>query len=72
MITFPEQFELCFTSNIREIIKLYNLGNKIFETDFRIDLKVLFYVYQTWCGSPSTTGVQGSLFPQTNLSRYMN
>ena len=33
LINFPEQFELCFTSNIREVIKFYNLGDKTFETD---------------------------------------
>ena len=39
LINFPEQFELCFTSNIREVIKFYNLGDKTFETDFRIITK---------------------------------
>ena len=31
----PEQFEL-ITSNIREVIKFYNLGDKTFETDLRL------------------------------------
>ena len=35
LINFPEQFELCFYSNIREVIKFYNLGDKTFEKDFR-------------------------------------
>ena len=38
LINFPEQLELYFyfiPINIREAIKFYNLGNKIFETDFR-------------------------------------
>ena len=38
LINFPEQFELYFTSNVREVIKFYNLGNKSFETDFSFDL----------------------------------
>ena len=34
LINFPEQFELCFCSSIREVMKLYNLGNRSFKTDF--------------------------------------
>ena len=36
LINFPEQFNLnySFTSNIREVVKFYNLGDKTFETDF--------------------------------------
>ena len=34
-INFPEQFESCLTSNISEVIKFYNLGDKTFETDFK-------------------------------------
>ena len=35
LINFPEQFKLyASTSNIREVIKFYNLGDKTFETDF--------------------------------------
>ena len=35
LISFPEQFELCFHFNIREVIKFYNLGDKTFETEFK-------------------------------------
>ena len=34
LINFPEQFEVCIYSNIREVIKFYTLGDKTFETDF--------------------------------------
>ena len=34
LINFPEQFELCSASNIGEVIKFHNLGDKTFETDF--------------------------------------
>ena len=34
LINFPEQLDYASTSNIREGIKFYNLGDKTFETDF--------------------------------------
>ena len=37
LVNFPEQFELPSTSNIQEVIKLYNLGDKKFETDFSFE-----------------------------------
>ena len=33
--TFQNKLNYAFTSNIREVIKFYNLGDKTFETDFR-------------------------------------
>ena len=35
LINFPEQFNYASISNIREVIKFYNLGDKTFETDFK-------------------------------------
>ena len=40
LINFPEQFELFFTSNNREVIKFYNLSDKTFETDFNTDIYI--------------------------------
>ena len=34
LINFPEQFNYASTSNIGEVMKFYNLGNKTFETGF--------------------------------------
>ena len=34
LITFQDNLNYASTSNIREVIKLYNLGDKTFETDF--------------------------------------
>ena len=31
-VNFPEQFEICFTRSIWEVIKFYNVGDKSFET----------------------------------------
>ena len=36
-VNFPEQFEICFSRSIWEVIKLYNLGDKSFETDLSND-----------------------------------
>ena len=38
LINFPEQFEYASTSNIQEVIKFYDPGNKSFETNFSFDL----------------------------------
>ena len=38
LINFPEQFKLYFHSNIREVIRFYNLGDKTFEIDFSLEL----------------------------------
>ena len=35
LINFPEQFELCFYFKYSRSYKVYNLGDKTFETDFR-------------------------------------
>ena len=35
LINFPEQFELCFHFKYSRSYKVYNLGDKTFETDFR-------------------------------------
>ena len=45
LYTFPKQFELCFylTSNIQEVIKLYNPGDKSFETDLTFVILVIKY-----------------------------
>ena len=45
LINFPEQFELNYasTSNIREVIKFYNLGDKTSETDFN-SVKKMFII----------------------------
>ena len=32
--TFPQHFNYASTANIEEVVKLYNLGDKTFETDF--------------------------------------
>ena len=34
--TFPQHFNYASTANIEEVMKLYNLGDKTFERDFRI------------------------------------
>ena len=44
LINFPEQFELCFYFNIREVIKFYNLGDKTFETDFKCYDEITFWL----------------------------
>ena len=36
LINFPEQFELCFYFKYSRSYKVYNLGDKTFETDFRL------------------------------------
>ena len=38
LINFPEQFELCFCFKYSRSYKVYDLGDKIFETDFRMVL----------------------------------
>ena len=40
LINFPEQFEYS-ASNIREVIKFHNLGDKTFETDFNFETNSL-------------------------------
>ena len=58
LITFQNNLNYASTSNIREVMKFYNLGNKTFETDFtsnvtdlnflRVDKNVLPSSSLTW------------------------
>ena len=44
LITFKNNLNYAFTSNIRELIKFYNLGVKTFETDFGIALELKNFI----------------------------
>ena len=40
LTNFPEQLNYGCTSNVREVFKLYNLGDKTFETDLSLNIVV--------------------------------